>query len=558
MKKAIIRFLGIVVALVVAFGPTLSLAANEAELKKSITAVESQIQSLQKRLAKLQEQLKELQNISVVALPDGVVWQPYAYKINTSTASGKKYKFSVSSGSLPPGLSLSANESCGDVPCSSASIELSGTPTKEGDYAFRIKSKQRGSEKKIETGYSLKIVGTSTPAVDLNASCPSWTFSTNLTLGSNSTDVVVLQKLLKAKGFYPGDITGYFGPGTKAALAAYQASKGVSPADGYLGPITRVILNAECAVSTNISSTLIMTGPSTPLRSQNHKKSSIDDVVVPVNIFNVKSEGADSKLLTVNAEVAGNGTLPTTLFLYGGSTLISSKTVSPGGIVTFDNLSLIIPKDSTTVLTITAGFSPFTADGSSASVVVKTVDYQSSNGTVLTAAGGPVIGASQYVYGATAKIAIASAPTASIVPDTNGKTVAITANFNLNVSADGGDVSQLIPSDFLIKLVGSGGQKYAPTSVSVTTIPNNDIADGASAIVNVTASWVSAALPAAGAYVAAIESIRWTVASSSAVTQTYGLEDFKTPNAIIVVAKSKGLGNQMANVFGALMSLFGF
>lgn len=72
------------------------------------------------------------------------------------------------------------------------------------------------------------------------------TFSTNLTIGSKGADVTALQKWLIGKGFsIPAGATGYFGAQTKTALAAYQTSKGITPAVGYFGPITRAAVNAE-------------------------------------------------------------------------------------------------------------------------------------------------------------------------------------------------------------------------------------------------------------------------------------------------------------------------
>ena len=72
-------------------------------------------------------------------------------------------------------------------------------------------------------------------------------FSRDLKLGSVGDDVRQLQVFLNVKGFLvaqigtgaPGLESTYFGARTKAALARYQASIGVSPAMGYFGPLTR-------------------------------------------------------------------------------------------------------------------------------------------------------------------------------------------------------------------------------------------------------------------------------------------------------------------------------
>lgn len=82
-------------------------------------------------------------------------------------------------------------------------------------------------------------------------SSSSATFSADLTLGSTGADVTALQQWLVSKGFLTmpaGVAMGHFGPLTQAAVAAYQTSKGISPASGYFGPITRASVNAGAPV----------------------------------------------------------------------------------------------------------------------------------------------------------------------------------------------------------------------------------------------------------------------------------------------------------------------
>jgi hypothetical protein len=70
-------------------------------------------------------------------------------------------------------------------------------------------------------------------------------FTMDLTVGSMGADVTALQTWLIAQGYsIPAGATGYFGMQTKAAVAAYQAAKGIVPAVGYFGPKTRASVNA--------------------------------------------------------------------------------------------------------------------------------------------------------------------------------------------------------------------------------------------------------------------------------------------------------------------------
>lgn len=62
-----------------------------------------------------------------------------------------------------------------------------------------------------------------------------------LKLNSSGAQVVALQQALAGKGFSPGDVDGLFGPGTEAAVLAFQQSEGLA-ADGIVGPATATAL----------------------------------------------------------------------------------------------------------------------------------------------------------------------------------------------------------------------------------------------------------------------------------------------------------------------------
>jgi len=98
-----------------------------------------------------------------------------------------------------------------------------------------------------KTGALLAILGlTATVLVSFAppVHAQSVNFSSNLTLGSTGVQVTALQNFLIQKGFtIPAGATGYFGAQTKAALAAFQAVQGITPAAGFFGPITRAKVN---------------------------------------------------------------------------------------------------------------------------------------------------------------------------------------------------------------------------------------------------------------------------------------------------------------------------
>jgi putative chitinase len=64
--------------------------------------------------------------------------------------------------------------------------------------------------------------------------------------GASGPDVQRLQTKLKELGFPPGAIDGEFGPGTEAAVLAFQRSQGLL-ADGLVGPATATALGLDGA-----------------------------------------------------------------------------------------------------------------------------------------------------------------------------------------------------------------------------------------------------------------------------------------------------------------------
>lgn len=77
-----------------------------------------------------------------------------------------------------------------------------------------------------------------TPPTGVSEVCKDITFTRNLKVGISGADVKCLQALLNV-----APQTGYFGSLTKNAVIAYQQKEGISPAVGFVGPLTRAKLN---------------------------------------------------------------------------------------------------------------------------------------------------------------------------------------------------------------------------------------------------------------------------------------------------------------------------
>jgi hypothetical protein len=64
---------------------------------------------------------------------------------------------------------------------------------------------------------------------------------------TNTAQVKILEKDLKALGFYAGAIDGGFGAGVQSAVEQFQQSQGLSPVDGIVGKATRNKLRSALA-----------------------------------------------------------------------------------------------------------------------------------------------------------------------------------------------------------------------------------------------------------------------------------------------------------------------
>lgn len=84
------------------------------------------------------------------------------------------------------------------------------------------------------------------------------TFTKNHQMGDTGGEVMWIQQFLNKNGMTvaatgagsPGNESSYFGAKTRAAIAKWQASAGITPAAGYWGPITRAKANSMCVPGT--------------------------------------------------------------------------------------------------------------------------------------------------------------------------------------------------------------------------------------------------------------------------------------------------------------------
>ncbi|MFH1162084.1 MAG: peptidoglycan-binding domain-containing protein [Candidatus Jorgensenbacteria bacterium] len=168
----------------------------------------------------------------------------------------------------------------------------------------------------------------------------SYTFTRSLTVGSVGADVKALQQWLNASGYTVsvsgagsvGSETTTFGPKTKAALAKYQAAKGISPAVGYFGPITRAAVAAAAPV------TPVTPGTTPPI------------VVVPAGTDLQVSLAADTpSARTIGSGTAFNPALKVALTAGSKAVKVTSITLQKTGFVANTNLNGVDIVDSKSV-----------------------------------------------------------------------------------------------------------------------------------------------------------------------------------------------------------------
>lgn len=148
-------------------------------------------------------------------------------------------------------------------------------------------------------------------AASTSSSTTSTTFTRDLTLGSTGADVTALQTWLESKGFLtiPAGVSkGYFGEMTRAALAKYQVSAGISPAAGYFGPATRAKVAAEGG-STTTTTTTSVSGGETSLEDEDlqGEDDAEEGEMKQVATFEFDVEDADAQVDRLDLEFTFDG-----------------------------------------------------------------------------------------------------------------------------------------------------------------------------------------------------------------------------------------------------------
>jgi len=251
-------------------------------------------------------------------------------------------------------------------------------------------------------------------------------FATNLRLGAVSSDVQNLQKLLNMDAATRVAVSGAgsmgsetfrFGPATLAAVKKFQAANGISPVSGYVGPLSRGVLNTIC-------SSTVSTTPST------NTGSGVVSNNIPVSVlvqgqagaklaeFVVSGNGSVTNITLQRTGLSNNDTL-TNVYLYDGMTrLTDANSVRQDGSISFNSPSGLFTVSGSKTITVRADIKSSSTSGQTVGVALTSVTMMGGTATPVTGANGPLF-------------SISSATTATVAIANNGQTV--NDNSSLNV-----------------------------------------------------------------------------------------------------------------------------
>lgn len=287
------------------------------------------------------------------------------------------------------------------------------------------------------------------------------------------------------------------------------------------------VLTIACELFAAGSELTVMDSAS-PIRAHNYRINPSTGATPTMVKFGVKSEFGDSTITRISLHNTIKFVSVTTMYLYQGNTLIGSfAPVFNNEWVSISGLNHVIGNNTSQELIIKAELPSNSQNGEMSSSVYE-VEYLDSNGATKVVSKW-VNGTTHHFYNIAANLELVGIPTISKTSDQSGWTTEMTATFTFNMSADGSTIGQPKSGDFIVKARTNAVDSINCT-VSVITIPNNDIADGAWSQVTITATLLSSQVPKSGMYGFELVQANWGFPPNSTIAyQTWGLEDFKTP-----------------------------
>ncbi len=214
-------------------------------------------------------------------------------------------------------------------------------------------------------------------ALNLPTMSCSYSFSTNMKLGSRGTDVMNLQKVLnmypqtqvaESGAGSPGMETSTFGPATRRAVNKFQAlhlaELGISAPTGNVFAGTRGLLNQVCTGTSNNNqsnnntnnNTTVVSGPVSAALSMSQPSGMIVTGQAGARLADITFTG-NGTVTSVQLQRIGVSTDSTlsNVYLYDGNTRISdAASVVTGGYVNFNSTTGLFSVNGTRTITVRA------------------------------------------------------------------------------------------------------------------------------------------------------------------------------------------------------------
>jgi hypothetical protein len=231
-----------------------------------------------------------------------------------------------------------------------------------------------------------------------------YSFNTNMKLGTVSSDVMNLQKVLNmdvrtqisASGAgSTGNETLRFGPATKAAVMKFQALNGVTPVSGNAFGLTRNVLNTVCTSGTTTGTTTT----TTTTTNTNVSNGTVSAGQIPVGVlvqgqaaakiaeFVVSGNGTVVGVELLRTGISNNGTLRNVYLYDGANRITDAASVLSDGTIRFNNSQGLFAAPKT--FTVRADIDALTS-GQTVGVSMKSVTMQGASTTATVGVNGPL------------------------------------------------------------------------------------------------------------------------------------------------------------------------
>jgi len=245
--------------------------------------------------------------------------------------------------------------------------------------------------------------------------------------------------------------------------------------------------------------------------------------------FDNKATLDDVKITNVVVTNTGD-TTPSSYKLYDGGTLLSSVTgVAKNATAAFNDLGIVVAKDTIKTLTIKADYpTSATATTTAAKLATSSVTYEKGNGTTANSVtGSDITGAIMHLYNEVPTFTFVSGTNVVTTP-TSG-TPYTTGTLTFKVKANGGVMTLPVSSDVAVVATNAAGATTTIAAPYVSVDTTTNIPDGSEATITVNASVTKDATNTGFVYFK-LASMKWIVGSTQATTtpQSWGFADFKT------------------------------